>query len=271
MGENSLIAWTEHTYNPWIGCTKVGNGCIGCYAEAYDTRFLKHGQDSHWGPGAPRRRTSLQTRNQPIRWNRLAEAHRIPAKVFAHSLSDVFDNEVPQEWRDEEFQMWRRTPWLRWIVLTKRPGNIYDMLPKDWSPTTYPNVGFCCSVSTQDEFDRDVAKLVNQVDAAWLGVSIEPQIEEIRIPYGSPRSIQWIITGGASAQPGYVPPPYDVGWARSLISQCHDSKIACFVKQLGSVPVSREWIFPLKDKAGADPSEWPADVRVRDFPENLVR
>lgn len=263
MGKNSGIAWTDHTYNAWIGCTKVSVACDGCYAEAYDNRW----GGGHWGPGAPRRRTSLSTRNQPMRWNVAAYKAGKPAKVFCSSLSDFFDNEVPDEWRDEVYALWRTTPWLRWIVLTKRPGNIQKMLPDDWSASKYPNVGFMCSVVTQDELERDAPKLIS-VPAAWHGLSIEPQVERVVIPWKCNRSIQWIITGGASRQVGYDPPPYDVDWARSLVHECAQAGIACFVKQLGSNPVD---VHRLVHRAGADPSEWPESLRVQRFPQELLR
>lgn len=271
MGENSRIAWTNHTYNPFIGCTEVGVGCVGCYARTYDERFLGGG---HWGAGAPRFRTSETTRRAPERWNLKAYKAGKIARVFAHSLSDVFDNEVPDSWRHEEFKLWQNTPYLRWIVLTKRPGNILKMLPHHWDPVQFRNVGFCCSVSTQEEFDREIPKLA-RVRAAWLGVSIEPQVERIRFDVTRPwmGNIKWIITGGASAQPHYNPPVYDVDWARSLISQCADAGIACFVKQLGANPYDgdQNMSLALADKAGADPEEWPADVIVQEFPDELLR
>lgn len=268
MGEDSNIAWTDHTYNPWIGCTKVGIGCEGCYAEAWDKRFL---EGQHWGAGKDRHLTSRHTRNNPLRWDAAAQKAGKPAKVFAHSLSDVFDNEVPQEWRAAEFLLWRMTPWLRWIVLTKRPGNIAKMLPADWSVKNYPNVGFCCSVSNQEEFDRDVAKLVNQTEAAWLGVSIEPQVGPVHIPYSCDRSIQWIITGGASAQPGYFPPVYRTEWVIDLMEECRAAGIALFVKQLGSNAHHCGELWRTVHKAGADPTEWPSMVpSVRQFPTQLL-
>lgn len=262
----TTIAWADFTYNPFIGCTEVGVGCVGCYARAYDERFLGGG---HWGAGRPRFRTTETTRKAPLRWNLKAYKSGKVARVFAHSLSDVFDNEVPDSWRREEFKLWKDTPYLRWIVLTKRPGNILKMLPHLWDPVQFRNVGFCVSVSTQEEFDRDVPKLMS-VRAAWLGVSIEPQVERIHIPHWCEGKIQWIITGGASKQPGYDPPAYNVVWARSLISECGSMGISCFVKQIGSNPFDGTDPIDIKNKAGADTGEWPADICVREFPRQLV-
>jgi len=235
MAKVSAIAWTRSTFNPWIGCTKIGPGCDHCYAEQLDkSRFsvsITGGTPEHpiihWGVGAPRYRT--KNWQGPVQWNVRAMKERSAGfswngrigfwPVFCASLADVFDNEVPDDWRWAEYALWKATPWLRWIVLTKRPGNIQKMLPDDWSVANYPNVGFMCSVCTQEELDRDAPKLIG-VPAAWHGLSIEPQVERVSIPWKCNRSIQWIITGGASRQVGYDPPPYDVAWAQSLVREC---------------------------------------------------
>jgi protein gp37 len=98
MAENSSIEWTDHTFNPWMGCTKVSPGCDHCYAEArMDTRLHR----VSWGPGQPRQRT--KTWGDPVRWNKAHDAfyaaHGRRQRVFCASLADVFDNEVPTQWR----------------------------------------------------------------------------------------------------------------------------------------------------------------------------
>jgi len=97
MSENSKIEWTDHTFNPWEGCQKVGPGCDHCYAEMRNARF-GGGQPVNWGPGAPRRRTSPATWAMPRRWNAQADAfmarHGRRQRVFCASLADVFDNAV---------------------------------------------------------------------------------------------------------------------------------------------------------------------------------
>lgn len=304
MGETS-IAWTDFTFNPWIGCTKVSTGalggCEGCYAEAYDNRW----GGGHWGPGAPRRRTAPGNWAKPYRWDRDASATG-KRKVFCASLADVFDNEVDPEWRADLFDVIRSTPNLRWILLTKRIGNAADMLPKGW-PDGFGHVGLMATVVTQEEADRDVPKLL-ATPAAWRGLSIEPQMEAIyldgiRFATGDPRhrldaltgqallygcgrnghpdmtvrvekpvtaKLDWIITGGESAQPGHPARSYDLAWPRALIAQCRRAGAACFVKQLGARPVIlTSAMAKAHDRAGADPSEWPEDLRVQDFPEAL--
>jgi protein gp37 len=151
MGENSAIAWTDHTFNPWIGCTKVSTGakgaCEACYAEAYDARWPG---EHHWGPGVPRRRTSPDNWKKPLKWHRELAGNGARRKVFCASLADVFDNEVDPAWRADLWTLIRATPGLRWIILTKRPGNIRPMLPADWG-NGYPHVGLVASAVTQEE------------------------------------------------------------------------------------------------------------------------
>lgn len=240
MGENSAIAWTDHTFNPWIGCAKVSPGCDNCYAEAQD-RHRKWTPEG-WGAGKPRRRTSDANWRQPLKWNRAAEASGTRPRVFCASLADVFDNEVPRAWRDDLFALIRATPALDWIVLTKRIGNATKMLPPDWGDG-YPNVWLLITVVNQHEADRDVPKLLD-TPAMVRGLSIEPQLGPIdfyktsaAMPFaGHPwrngpilQGIHWIICGAESG-PGRR--PFDEDWARSLRDQCQAAGAAFFLKQL---------------------------------------
>jgi len=130
--ENSKIEWTDHTFNPWIGCQHVSPGCDHCYAETLmDQRYGK----VQWGPHGQRRRTSEDYWKKPIRWNGHArtfkEQHGHRPRIFCASLADVFDNKVPAEWRSDLFDLIRQCRGLDWLLLTKRPQNVKKMLPKD--------------------------------------------------------------------------------------------------------------------------------------------
>ena len=133
MAENSGIEWTHHTFNPWIGCTKVSAACDHCYAEAWDKRF----GGERWGPHAPRTRT--KTWGNPVKWNRQAEEQGKRFRVFCASLADVFDNHrsIDPAWRRELWLLIESTPHLDWLLLTKRPQNIAKMLPSDWGDKGY--------------------------------------------------------------------------------------------------------------------------------------
>ena len=128
MGENSKIEWCDHTWNPWIGCTKVSPGCDHCYAESYATRYGK----TVWGPGQPRQLTSDANWKKPLKWNHEAMLTGTRPRVFCASLAEVFDNEVNPAWRERLWAFIQATPNLDWLLLTKRIGNVAKMLPMDW-------------------------------------------------------------------------------------------------------------------------------------------
>lgn len=223
MGEISAISWTDATFNPWIGCTKVSPACDFCYAER-DNKL--RGWVPGWGLGVPRKRT--KTWGEPLKWNRKATEGGRPLRVFCASLADVFDNEAPQEWRDDLWQLLRETPNLRWILLTKRIGNAKKMLPADWP---FPNAGLMATLANQEEWDRDLPKLM-QTPATWHGVSAEPLLGPIdmraaMIRHGFP---DWIITGGES---GPKRRPLDMDAVRSIRDQCAEYRITFHHKQNG--------------------------------------
>jgi protein gp37 len=308
VGETTKIAWATHTFNPWIGCTKVGPGCDHCYAETLDkNRFSKTlggGTAAvpivHWGPGAPRHRTSASNWNQPLKWNREAAKDGEPHRVFCASLADVFDNEVDHETRSDLFELMEVTPNLIWLPLTKRIGRWMECVPPWWLELFPDNVHLGITVVTQEEADRDIPKLL-EIPARVHWLSVEPQLEQITLTrIGAPpdypelswnvlhpkqeRLIDWVITGGESG--GDEARPYDLDWARSLRNECRAAGVPIFVKQTGrhpfcererwstrgggiAVTVGTEWEFrePPRDRAGADPAEWPEDLRVREFPK----
>jgi len=226
MAEVSAISWTDATFNPWIGCTKVSTGplgaCNGCYAESDNNRRK---WVEGWGPGVPRRRTAPSNWKQPLKWDRqAAEAGKI-LRVFCASLADVFDNEVPQEWRDDLWALVRATPNLRWLLLTKRIGNAPKMLPADWP---YPNAGLGATIVSQPEWDRDYPKLA-AIPAAFHFVSDEPTLAPIDIGDARP---DWIITGGES---GPNRRPLNMNYVRSMRDQCARNGVTFHHKQNGGL------------------------------------
>lgn len=176
MAENSKIEWCDHTFNPWIGCTKISPACDNCYAEAIDNRF---GGD-HWGPKAPRRRTAPANWRKPLKWNKDAEEKGIRYRVFCASMADVFDNRVDAKWREDLWKLIGDTPYLDWLLLTKRPQNIEKMLPDDWGEDGYPNVWLGTTVENQDVADRNIIHLLEN-SAAIHFLSMEPLLQQVDI------------------------------------------------------------------------------------------
>lgn len=152
MAENSRIEWTDHTFNPWTGCTNVSPGCDHCYAEAWS----KRSGHVKWG-NSPRKRTTDHYWKAPAIWNSRAgefgATHGRRQRVFCASLADVFDNQAEKGWRTDLFNMIRSTPSLDWLLLTKRPQNIKKMLPLDWGDG-YANVWLGMTAEDQDRYDQ---------------------------------------------------------------------------------------------------------------------
>jgi protein gp37 len=238
MAENSKIEWTDHTFNPWTGCTKVSPGCDHCYAEGW----AKRSGAVKWGAGEPRRRTSEANWKLPYKWNARAEAEGRRYRVFCASLADVFDNAAPDEWRSDLFAMIRATPNLDWLLLTKRIGNAARMLddcgghywesntkPKE----TLPNVWIGATIANRDELLRDAAKL-KAVPARVRFWSVEPMLGNLG---EIPRELMpdWVIVGGES---GPKARPMRPDWARGLRDQCAATGVPFLFKQWG------EWSGP---------------------------
>ena len=234
--ENSAIQWTDHTFNPWIGCTQVSPACDNCYAMVMmDQRYGR----VKWGPGQPRYRTSPSNWRKPITWNRKAEKLGIRFRVFCASLADVFDSEAPQEWRDALWGLIEATPNLDWLLLTKRPSSIARMVR--WGDTWPENVWIGTSVENAD-YARTRLPAITALPAAVRFISAEPLLGDFVIPDG----INWVIVGGESGS-GWR--PLNLDYARSLRDQCQALQIPFFFKQhsafnpdsLGRELDGREW------------------------------
>ena len=227
MGENSKIEWTDHTFNPWVGCTKVSPGCDHCYAEAW----AKRSGLVQWGNN-PRRRTTENNWKKPVKWNAEAGAfereygHR--PRVFCASLADVFDNQVPSSWRKDLFAMIRECGRLDWLLLTKRPQNISKMLPSDWG-AGYPNVWLGMTAEDQTYFDQRW-KHLQKIPAVIKFISYEPAIGSLRLPTDGPHP-DWLISGGES---GGGARPVKRRWIWDVIADCRHHGVAVFHKQWGT-------------------------------------
>lgn len=278
MSENSKIEWTDHTFNPWEGCQKVGPGCDHCYAETRNARF-GGGQAVNWGPGAPRRRTSPATWAMPRRWNAQADAfmaqHGRRQRVFCASLADVFDNAIDPQWRADLFALIRDTPNLDWLLLTKRIGNVPAMVGiiPGWLPD---NVWLGATITNQSEAERDIPKLLalparvrflsmepllGPVDLTVIDINGDCEIYPLRgtthcvneehEPAPDLPALDWVIVGGESG-PGARPMHPD--WARGLRDQCNTAGVPFLFKQWG------EWRPISQMSEGEDRALWRSRV-----------
>lgn len=244
VGENTKIEWADHTWNPWIGCTKVSIGpcgaCESCYAE--DMMDHRYGR-VRWGAGEDRVRTSVANWREPFKWDRIAQADGSKPTVFCLSLGDIWDNEVDPRWRNDALDVMERTPHLTYLLLSKRIGNAIKMCdPCVGNRCLPPNCALGATIVTQEEWDRDLPKLLDagrDLGARFTFASVEPMLGPI-VMGGSPH---WVIVGGES---GRLARPMHPDWVRSLRDQCAARGVAFFMKQWG------EW---------ADTEDWPSEMQ----------
>jgi protein gp37 len=289
MSAHSKIEWTDHTFNAWIGCTKVSPGCANCYAESEDKR--RGWTPEGWGKGKPRKRTTAAYWKQAEKWEAEAEREGIRFKVFCASLADVFDPEVSDEWRHDLFDLIVQTPHLDWQLLTKRPEIARDFCrkwiggyPNDPRGDFLHNVWLGVSVEDQQRADERIPILL-QIPAAVRFLSCEPLLGPVEIAkWLTPdecgcgghdpafkNCIDWVIVGGES---GPKARPCNVEWIRDIVTLCQVTGVRVFVKQLGSNPHGKCCLdgqcqspgWKCVDRKGGDIAEWPEELRVREFP-----
>lgn len=237
MGNETGIAWTDKTFNPWWGCTKVSRACDGCYAEA----FAKRTGHAVWGPKAPRRFFGEKHWNEPRVWNARAALEGRRAKVFCASMADVFEDrgDVAIE-RDHLFQLIEQTPYLIWQLLTKRPENMIAMAPQRWRAGWPANVWAGTTTETQRLFDIRWSYL-REVPATVRFVSIEPMIEQVLAQLaGVPN---WVIFGGES---GARHSTLDLGALATSVEYARGCGAAVFVKQDSGLHPGRQGRVPDK-------------------------
>lgn len=251
MAENTKIEWADATVNHWAGCTKVSPACDNCYAERMAGRLWK----VQWGAGAARRQF-ISARDMLEALDRKAQRIGKKLRVFHNSLSDMFDNEVPDGWRMDAFKIMADTPNLQHLVLTKRIGNVRHYTQHDglaFDLMGDGSVWLGVTVVNQEEADRDIPKLL-AVPAAKRFLSIEPMLGTIDLglcdcdkgsvagPGGAGgvtcpkcggtggRTLDWVIVGSESGS-GARRDPNMVSWVASLRDQCVNAGVAFLWKQ----------------------------------------
>lgn len=317
MGKTS-IEWTRgddgregKTWNPLRGCTRESPGCINCYAERTAARFS--------GPGMPYAGLAKMTSKgprwtgrfkfveealmAPLRWKK-------PARVFVNSMSDLFHEDVPDEWIDPIFGVMAMSPHHTFMTLTKRAERMMLWAARDheraaaahclasmyitdpsigerWPLTVERAVGVgkrgwplpnvWMGVSVEDRERKSRIDMLRQTPAALRFLSLEPLLEHLGVL--DLRGIDWVIVGGES---GPNARPCDIDWIRSIKFQCRGAHVPVFIKQLGSKPVGvsdrithrgntsemlQGFSRYLNSRKGGDISEFPDDLRVREFPQ----
>lgn len=316
------ISWTDETWNPVRGCSRVSPGCDHCYAMGQAHRFSN---EVNGKPGPYQGLTLLRPKTakrpgvdwsgrvrfvpemlgEPLRW-------REPKRVFVNSMSDLFHESLTNEEILRIFAVMAVTPHHTYQVLTKRParaetwfsdvdlfrlseqmryldlpanGRSYPRIANKWP---LPNVWLGVSAENQETANKRIPILL-ELPAAVRFVSAEPLLGPLDLSRwvrcssrcgrnashseGRPVDFQfldWVIVGGES---GNGARPFDLDWARSLVKQCAAAKVACFVKQMGADPIDglAGCSVPFASKKGGDINEWPAELRVQQFPESAGR
>lgn len=236
---DTKIEWAHYTFSPWIGCAKVSPGCENCYAEARDKRHLLERVD-HWGPRAPRYRVSEGAWKKPLKWNREAKRDGTRYRVFPsmmdwaeiHAEPAVNEMLNAQRWR--LWQLIMDTPYLDWLLLSKRPQNWKRVLPPIWRDGMQGNVWLGISAEDQRRFDERYAYM-DAVRAPVHFVSYEPALGPLSIggrfrplSGGRGRGVNWVIAG---AESGPRARPMDEAWVRELRLECAGAGVPLFYKQ----------------------------------------
>jgi|ERR1044071_19628 protein gp37 len=225
MSDNSKIEWTDATWNPVRGCTKVSPGCAHCYAETFAERF--RGVPSHPFEYGFDLRLVPEKLGDPIRWS-------APRKVFVNSMSDLFHEGVPDDYIMKVARVMAAANWHTYQVLTKRAERLRDLLQGKLRFTTeQKHIWWGVSVENR-KHGLPRIDVLRQAPAAVRFLSVEPLLEDLGTVDLS--GIAWVIVGGES---GPRARPMDPEWVRSLRRQCIKSRVAFFFKQWGGVRKAR--------------------------------
>ncbi len=221
MGDHSGIEWTDATWNPTVGCTKVSPGCKHCYAETFAERFrgvpghpYEHGFDLRLIPGKL---------SEPLLWSS-------PKTVFVNSMSDLFQEDVPEAYVSAVAKVMQLADWHTYQVLTKRADRMRDLLNTSLSVAAQlPHVWWGASVENKKHGLPRISEL-RAANASVRFLSVEPLLENL----GKLRldGIHWVIVGGES---GRGARPMDVAWVEAIRTQCEDARVPFFFKQWGGV------------------------------------
>lgn len=258
MSESSSIEWTNATWNPIRGCTKVSPGCKHCYAETFAERF--RGVPRHPFEQGFDLRLVPEKLNEPKKWAKTK-------KIFVNSMSDLFHFEVPTEYIRQVCDVMMTTDRHEYQVLTKRADRLHELLSSSEFADAAQAGHILWGVSVEDrKYGVPRIDLLRSAPVRRRFLSIEPLLEDLGDIDLS--GVNWIIIGGESG-PGAR--PFAVEWAGALISVARRYGVSVFVKQLGRKPTLGGNPFPIVgqdgrlDSKGKTMEMWPEHLRVREF------
>lgn len=311
MSTTTGISWTDMTWGPLVGCTKVSSGCASCYAvrEVHRLAHNGHSKIAADFAGLVERHANghldwtgtvrfLKDRlEQPLHWTK-------PRRIFVNSMSDFWHEDVKDPWIDQLFAVMALTPQHTYQILTKRAENmeryfainqacLWERIDKASTffgayhanldtPGRWPLPNVWLGVSVEHEAELRRIEYLCDIPAAVRFVSFEPLLEHLGNIQERLRLIDWAIIGGES---GPKARPFRLDWAWSLIRQCQATGVSVWMKQVGSNAYDyheylhmdlnkygvcagcRDCRYPTRQRAGADPVEWPADLQVQEWPD----
>jgi protein gp37 len=218
MAATTEIEWTDATWNPVTGCTKISAGCDNCYAARFSERF--RGVPGHPFESGFDLRLRPERLEQPLAWRR-------PRMIFVNSMSDLFHKEIPFAFIDRVFSTMERAPWHTFQVLTKRSSRLRSYVNERY-PNKLAPAHIWLGTSVEDGSKKSRMRHIKQTNAAVRFLSVEPLIG----PIGDLdlQGIHWVIVGGES---GPRSRPMQPEWAQEVRDQCKAAKVPFFFKQWG--------------------------------------
>jgi len=216
MACGTAIEWTESTWNPVTGCTKISSGCKNCYAERMTKRLQAMGQPNY--ANGFRVTCHEKALGLPLVWKK-------PQMVFVNSMSDLFHQSVPDKFIEEVFSVMDQARWHCFQILTKRAGRLQSLVPRlKWSPNIWIGVTVENSACTKR------VDALRTVPAAVRFLSLEPLLSPLHCL--DLKGVHWVIVGGES---GPNARPIKAEWVTEIRDQCLDARVPFFFKQWGGV------------------------------------
>jgi protein gp37 len=216
MALSSSIEWTESTWNPLTGCTKISQGCVNCYAERMALRLKAMGNPNYSNGFKITMHDDVI--ELPLKW-------RKPQTIFVNSMSDLFHEDVPEEFILRVFNVMKRANWHHYQILTKRSERLLEISPKlQWLSNIW------MGVTVENQYNTIRIEHLRETGAKIKFLSLEPLLGNI--PNLDLKNIDWVIVGGES---GPKARPIKESWVISIRDKCLENKVPFFFKQWGGV------------------------------------